>query len=268
MEGEEGVWQNNKGLLIAGAVAVIGAVASATWLLTRGKTGKGVKKFPTGETYEGDLVRGKATGYGISRTAAGDAVTGYWWVAFCRQTSTLLQLNRAHRKDDMPCGKCSGVFAAGHTFEGEAFDATHWKGTFRYPEKGEMEFDGAVDLGASGLTGQVVLRTGDGVEVFRGAFVNNLADGDDCRQVDNDGTYEGAMRKGQREGRGKLTGVTGHTYEGQWKSGAKHGEGVMKYADGQEYSGTWRQGQWQDGLLRRPDGRVDTVLAGNILNES
>jgi hypothetical protein len=246
MAEEEGGWRSSKGLLIAGGAAVLAALAGAAWFATRGKTGKGRKSYPTGEVYEGDLVNGCANGFGTSRTAAGDVVTGYW-------------------KDDYPCGKCSGVFAGGHRFEGEAFDATHWKGTFVYPGKVEMDFDGAFDIGSSGLTGRVVIRDESGEESFRGTFVNSVPDGDDCREVGIDGTYTGSIRKGERNGRGKLVGPNGNTYEGDWDAGRKHGSGEMQYANGERFAGSWKEGQWADGLLHRPDGRVDTVMGGKIV---
>jgi hypothetical protein len=244
---EEGSGWRSKGLPVAGGAALLAAVAGAAWFATRGKTGKGRKSYPTGEVYEGDLVNGRATGFGTSRTAAGDVVTGYW-------------------KDDYPCGKCSGVFAFGHTFEGEALDATHWKGTFHYPQTNvEMDFDGHFDMGSSGLSGSVVIRDESGAETFRGTFVNSVPDGDECREVAIDGTYNGSIRKGERSGRGKLVALNGNSYEGDWDAGRKHGQGDMHYANGERFVGSWKEGQWADGLLHRPDGRVDTVIAGKIV---
>jgi hypothetical protein len=115
------------------------------------------------------------------------------------------------------------------------------------------------------LTGSVVIRIADGTVTFRGTFVDNLRDGDNCFDLAQDGTYEGAMRRGQREGRGKLVGLGGNVYEGEWQKNSKWGQGTMRYADGSEYSGTWRDGEWVDGLLRKPDGRVDTVIGGKIV---
>ena len=249
-------------VLLAGGAA-LAAAGAAVWWLRRGVTGRGVKHFPTGEVYEGELVGGRAHGYGVSRNPAGDEVSGFW-------------------KDDVPFGRCTARFAAGHSFEGEALDETHWRGTFRYPNKVEvrrgaagrcvlgltgeqMDFDGSFDVGGASLSGAVVLRGEDGQETFRGPFVDNVPHGDGCREAGPDGVYEGAMRGGLREGRGRLEGTGGQVYEGEWRAGGREGTGCMRYADGQRYEGTWRAGQWHDGLLCRPDGRVDTVLAGRIL---
>jgi len=51
--------------------------------------------------------------------------------------------------------------------------------------------------------------------------------------------YEGEMRGGFREGRGKMTWRDGTCYEGQWEHGRAHGEGKIKYANGDQYKGSW-----------------------------
>jgi hypothetical protein len=240
-ESEEGGWRS-RGLLIAGAAAVVAAAAGAVLLMTRGKTGKGKKRLPTGEHYEGDLVNGRAEGFGVAVDEDKRAkMTGYW-------------------KDDLPHGAVKSVFGE-HAFEGEAF-GSRWKGTIRLANGSEMDLDGSLDVATSFMSGEVVTRTPDGHEAFRGTYVNNLPEGQ-CRAVFPEGVYEGAMRQGVKEGRGTLTG-DGVVYEGDWKGGHKHGHGKMQYANGEVYEGTWREGRWLDGLLRRPDGRTDTVLEGKI----
>jgi hypothetical protein len=240
MAEEESGWRS-RGLLFAGGAA-LAAVAGAAYLMTRGKTGKGTKTYPTGEVYEGDLVNGRAEGFGTSRTVLGDVLTGQW-------------------KDDVAHGKVRFVFSD-HTFEGEAF-GSHWKGIIRLSHGVEIDFDGVVDSVTMGMTGHVVLRTADGRERYRGPHMNNVPEGDDCWQAVDDGFYVGQMRGGLREGRGTLR-ANGVVYEGEWKGGHKHGQGKMQYANGEVYEGTWCEGAWADGLLRRPDGRTDTVLGGKI----
>jgi hypothetical protein len=243
MDQEEGGWRNRGLLLAGGGAAVLAAVAGAVYLMTRGKTGKGRKQYPTGEVYEGDLVNGKAEGYGVSTSPAGDVITGCF-------------------KNDVPRGKITAVYANGQTFEGEVLDDVNSRGTFRLPEGVEMEYEGRA---GETLAGSVVVRIADGTVTFRGTFVDNLADGDSCFDIAKDGTYEGAMRRGQREGRGKLVGLGGNVYDGEWRKDCKWGQGTMSYADGTNYSGTWRDGEWVDGLLRKPDGRINTVLGGKIV---
>jgi hypothetical protein len=108
MTEQESGWRSRT-LLVAGGAAVLAAVAGAAWFATRGKTGKGTKRYPTGEVYEGDLVNGIAEGYGVSTSLAGDVVTGFF-------------------KNDVPCGKITAVYSNGQKFEGDVVDDEHWRG--------------------------------------------------------------------------------------------------------------------------------------------
>jgi hypothetical protein len=237
-----GSWRDRAPLL-AGAAATVAAVAGLLWLATRSRATRGTKRLASGALYDGDLVDGHAQGRGTSRAHDGTELDGEW-------------------KWDVPHGRCTVTFANGRVFVGEVV-GTWWKGTFRNPRGAELDFVGRSEDGST-VTGQAVMRAENGEVVFRGNLVDNLPDGEAVMQRDEDGLYEGAMRKGQRHGHGRQTGLTGDVYEGDWEEDTRHGSGCMRYDDGRRYEGTWRRGQWQDGVLHRPDGRSERVVGRNI----
>ena len=48
-------------------------------------------------------------------------------------------------------------------------------------------------------------------------------------------TYEGFMRGGFRDGKGKMTWKSGVIYEGDWKEGKATGKGILQMPDGSNY---------------------------------
>jgi hypothetical protein len=53
------------------------------------------------------------------------------------------------------------------------------------------------------------------------------------------------MRKGKKEGRGRLYFCDGGHYDGEWKQDEMHGFGELYYPSGRlAYRGHWKQGQF------------------------
>ena len=52
--------------------------------------------------------------------------------------------------------------------------------------------------------------------------------------------YEGEMKDGKANGRGKKTFPSGQVHEGEFKDNKLNGQGTMTYANGRRESGTWR----------------------------
>ena len=50
-------------------------------------------------------------------------------------------------------------------------------------------------------------------------------------QYYDNGRYEGEMKDGKREGKGKFYFITGDVYEGEFKNNQKNGQGVYKYCN-------------------------------------
>ncbi len=61
--------------------------------------------------------------------------------------------------------------------------------------------------------------------------------------------YEGELRNGRPEGRGKIRLRSGLVYDGTWRDGLMTGYGVLRFATGDRYSGAVRDGM-PDGLGR------------------
>ena len=54
--------------------------------------------------------------------------------------------------------------------------------------------------------------------------------------------YEGALRNGRPDGRGKIVLKSGLVYDGTWRDGVMTGYGVLRFATGDRYSGAVRDG--------------------------
>ena len=57
--------------------------------------------------------------------------------------------------------------------------------------------------------------------------------------LDRKQVYEGKFKRGQKEGQGRITQLSGTSYDGEWKNDKRHGRGVFKFTDGEEYDGGW-----------------------------
>ncbi|EGR28379.1 protein kinase domain protein [Ichthyophthirius multifiliis] len=62
----------------------------------------------------------------------------------------------------------------------------------------------------------------------------------------NGSKYEGEVKNGLRDGKGKYYYNNGGYYEGQWKDGQMNGQGTLYFPDGQTaYDGQWRNDKFQ-----------------------
>jgi len=82
--------------------------------------------------------------------------------------------------------------------------------------------------------------------------------------------YEGSLRRGWADGRGKLELPDGSRYEGEWQRSMENGMGRRDWADGSSYDGQWKDGKPHGaGQYRLPDGRmlmgtwIDGVFEGD-----
>ena len=57
------------------------------------------------------------------------------------------------------------------------------------------------------------------------------------------GTYEGEMEKGKREGKGKFFFLNGDIYEGDFKNNLRHGKGKYTYCNKDVYEGDFNNGE-------------------------
>ena len=59
----------------------------------------------------------------------------------------------------------------------------------------------------------------------------------------SNGTYEGEIKNGKREGKGIMYYNDGNRYEGEFKNGQREGKGIMYYKDGDRYEGEFKNGK-------------------------
>ena len=78
----------------------------------------------------------------------------------------------------------------------------------------------------------------------------------DCKiKIPKKGIYEGKLKEGKREGKGKMTYDNGDEYNGEWENDKKNGEGIYKYANGDEYEGEWKNNKKNgEGIYKYANG--------------
>jgi len=77
-------------------------------------------------------------------------------------------------------------------------------------------------------------------------------------------TFNGTLKKGMREGRGRLQLRSGATYSGEWKHNLKHGSGIYYYASGESYQGEFENDAMHgSGIYTEADG---TTYIGGFVN--
>lgn len=62
-------------------------------------------------------------------------------------------------------------------------------------------------------------------------------------QYYDNGRYEGEMKDGKREGKGKFFFITGDVYEGEFKNNQKNGKGTYTYCNKDVYVGEYKNGR-------------------------
>ncbi|KAK9819371.1 hypothetical protein WJX81_007754 [Elliptochloris bilobata] len=69
--------------------------------------------------------------------------------------------------------------------------------------------------------------------------------------------YDGAWRRGRRQGQGTEWYPSGEVFMGAWRANFRHGQGRMRYLDGSYFDGAWLAGERQgQGHMRTANGDV------------
>lgn len=78
--------------------------------------------------------------------------------------------------------------------------------------------------------GTLVEKTGQGLQRYRGAFVNGKPHGfGKLELLDRKITYKGNFQNGMKWGRGSEWNADGDVYIGQWKNNRRNGQGLQAY---------------------------------------
>ena len=148
------------------------------------------------------------------------------------------------------------VFENGDVYEGEFDGNPSGKGKMTYRngdvyEGGWKKFE---DEKKSSI------RFGHGIMIYKdGDFYEGEWDDAYCRTVKikySDGNvFEGELKNGRFDGKGKIILCDKGVYEGEFKNGKIEGKGKMVYSDGNFYEGNWKENKYDGkGILKKRNG--------------
>ena len=197
--------------------------------------------YDNGDIYEGELVNGKKNGKGKMEYTNGDVYEGLF-------------------KDDLKIGKGKMIYANGNIYEGFfAKDRPSGKGKLKIKNIGvyegefyEGKFNGKGILKTDkntikegmwkedNLIGRLKYMDEDGIFWANCTYDEEYGIYKLIWENDNSSFYEGQMKYGLYNGRGKYIYSNGDCYEGEWKNNERDGKGKYVYSDGTYYEGEWK----------------------------
>ena len=211
---------------------------------------KGKKTFEDGGKYEGDLVEGKAHGYGKCIQDDGTTLEGEW-------------------KNDVPNGQVTITYYNGDKYTGRTKGEDNLNGEGTYYTKEGIVYKGTFVEGV--MRNGVITNTNDSQWKYEGELNEKGEYHGFGTLVDANGTYIGTWEEGDRK-KGRMTLTDGSKYDGEWKNNGPHGYGTFSYADGGVYQGYYQDGlKHGTGTLKGADGvtfsgewRYDKEYTGTI----
>ena len=243
--------------VIAGGIAVlitgVGVGMSYWWRRYRKNhfTGKGEKTIwlngiPT--YYAGDMVDGKACGFGVGKDEHITAV-GVW------KNDALFGTARVEDENSIIEGEFDGLREP---------ENTYFVGTILLKDGTvNMEFDGYFRKSSDICEGETKMMLPDGTVLYEGAVTTGFEPhGFAKRFVKEQTIYEGEVQHSEYHGSGTLIWENGDVYEGRFEHGVRT-QGKMKYAnDGAIYDGLWRDNAWWTGSLMSKEGKIRQFVDG------
>ena len=211
--------------------------------VSRSYSGEGKVTWASGDSYEGELVRGAREGHGVFVWVDGQRYDGHW-------------------RDDQPNGRGRLDFVNGDRYEREvAGGMANGEGTFDYASgarhvgrfadgvpKGRGRFRSAngqtIDSvwHAGRATGSATIESASG-DRYEGKVEQDLPSGRGELRYASGDAYVGSFAAGRPDGQGTYTWKTGDRYEGAWKAGLKHGVGRFTWANGDRFEGEFADGE-------------------------
>ena len=190
------------------------------------KNGKGLQKWPSGDTYDGDWRDDKKHGNGTYLWADGPTYVGDF-------------------RDGKRHGNGTFTWADGRTYVGDwGDDKMHGKGTQTWA-------DGRTYVGdwRNGQKhGKGTFTTGDGSSTYVGDWHNGKMHGKGTETWADGRMYVGDWRDLEMHGKGTFTWADGRTYVGDWRNGLRHGSGEMTSVL-PNVSTTVTKGLWKEGKV-------------------
>ena len=200
----------------------------------------------SGSTYQGQMHRGVAHGFGRLVHVDGSVTEGFF-------------------KEGKPHGTVRRVLVNGTVFEGQfSNNAANGKGV-------QIDPNGVITSCDTWLNGEpdgkVIIKNPSGVTLFEGVikkgkrngegmlydeklkirssgrFIDDYLDGKGKKVYDNGVVYEGDFSKGTESGLGTITFIDGRKFTGPFVNGKPHGEGTLYTDSGKPVKTTWKDGK-------------------------
>jgi len=238
--------------------------------------GMGVCKYASGDVFSGHFEHGLRSGEGVIVFAGGELYEGTFIgdqpvgldLFYPQSPGKQISMANVSLSDDPPYAlplppapSSSHAYDNGDIYEGVVDSAGLRQGYGKYTRRcgstlsggfiddlvcgdGEMtdtqgsKFVGSFDKNLF-IRGTLIFNSG--TAVYKGAFLNNLFEGEG-ELVDESEGYKGAFSKGLKEGCGTCEYGDGSVYVGGWRRGKREGEGVLRRKGEVVYSGGWKEG--------------------------
>lgn len=182
-------------------------------------SGTGKVVWDNGDSYEGNLVKGRRQGEGQFVWASGQRYSGTW-------------------EQDQPRGQGQMQFTNGNRYQGRVEDGVpEGQGVMRYASGDQ--FTGQLKRGSPNGRGVYLWAAG---QRFEGEWLQGVAQGPGTLKFANGDIFDGPVRDGVPYGTGRLVYASGDTYTGNLKNGRPDGEGRFAWKSGDSYVGQWRDG--------------------------
>lgn len=234
--------------------------------------GYGTRYFTNGSKYEGNWNLGNMHGSGTYTYKSGESWTGEW-----SENEPFNGSGCCFKNDGRNTYKLEGTLKSGSLYgEGKRYkgnrlfeegnylngkldgtgtvynsDGTTCRGEFKNGEpfnasgsfpigRGDFVYTGVWKNGAA--EGHGLLKSADGKEKVEGFFSGGL-NGNVIWYFKNGKRYEGAIKNGQRHGKGRFISENNMlVYDGEYKDGKQHGQGVLYSPSGWKYVGEFKNG--------------------------
>ena len=103
--------------------------------------------------------------------------------------------------------------------------------------------------------------------IYEGRLKNGFPDGKGKMKYNNGDIYEGEFKEGVREGFGKYYYNNGIYYEGYWRNGKENGKGKIKFLDGCIYNGDFVNGEMRGyAIVDCPNYKYEGEFKNNMKN--
>jgi DNA-binding CsgD family transcriptional regulator len=231
---------------------------------------QGTKTYPSGDSYQGELLNDRPHGHGTMNYVEGGRRTYIGtWVNGARQGRGVVTTPSGEKiegefKNDKLNGYATQTWADGSVYSGSWEDGKmqgggeytwpsgasykgEWKDDDRHGEGTQTQADGSVYTGSwkeDKYHGRGVLTCQDGAK-YVGEWKNGKHHGHGSYEGHDRTTYVGNWVNGTRQGHGVVTYPNRDKFEGEFMNDKQNGQGNYTFASGRVISGLWKDDKQQ-----------------------